>query len=214
MAALAAQTIVDRWNSYRGTLGYIPALLDGSVTDATIPMIEGLVYPAAMGLTNAIDRVGGPYAPMLQALSNHNVAVLVPGRCLSAACGAWLSTSANQITWQSKIFIAQYAAEAVLGITNNSVNGDVDQVHASVQILGALGLLGRCHLDEAETARLAGELVRDHVGRRHRPVRREQVGQLRLAGREREAAYIDFGTHGTPSFACGQGPGFRNDGRP
>jgi hypothetical protein len=46
MAAVAAQTIVDRWNTYRVSLGYIPALLDGSVTAATIPMIEGLAYPA------------------------------------------------------------------------------------------------------------------------------------------------------------------------
>jgi hypothetical protein len=137
MAAITAATIVNRWNTYQSTLGYIPALLNGSVTAATTPMIEGLAYPAAMGLTNAIDRTAGPYAGMLQALSNHTAAVLVPGRCLDATSGAWLSTSANQITWQSKIFIAQYAAEAVLGITNNHVNGDVDQVHASVQILGA-----------------------------------------------------------------------------
>jgi len=137
MAAVAAQTIVNRWNTYHTTLGYIPALLDGSVTAATTPMIEGLAYPAAMGLTNAIDRTGGSYASMLQALSNHTAAVLVPGRCLDAVSGAWLGTSANQITWQSKVFIAQYAAEAVLGITNNSVDGIVDQIHASVQIQGS-----------------------------------------------------------------------------
>jgi hypothetical protein len=113
MAGIVAQTIVDRWNSYQGTLGYIPALLDGSNTAATTPMIEGLAYPAAMGLTNAIDRNGGPYAPMLQALSNHVRAVLVPGKCLP---WGWLMTSANIITWQSKIFICQYAAEAVLGM--------------------------------------------------------------------------------------------------
>jgi hypothetical protein len=134
MAAITAQTIVDRWNTYHSTLGYIPALLNGSVTAATIPMIEGLAYPAAMGLTNAIDRMAGPYAPMLQALSNHTVAILVPGRCLENSSGAWLSTSANEITWQSKIFICQYVAEAVLGITNNNVNGNVDQIHASIQI--------------------------------------------------------------------------------
>jgi hypothetical protein len=134
MAAVAAQTIVNRWNSYDGTLGYIPARLDGSDTAATIPMVEGLAYPAAMGLTNAIDRTGGPYASMLQALSNHIVAVLVPGRCLDATSGAWLMTSANEITWQSKIFIGQYAAEAVLGITNNDVDGTVDQIHASIQV--------------------------------------------------------------------------------
>jgi len=138
MAAVTAQTIVNRWNSYKPSLGYIPALLDGSVTAATIPMVEGLAYPAAMGLTNAIDRTGGPYAPMLQALSNHVAAVLVPGRCFDAACGAWLSTSATPtISWQSKNFICQYVAEAVLGITNNYVNGTVDQIHASLQIQDA-----------------------------------------------------------------------------
>jgi hypothetical protein len=35
------------------------------------------------------------------------------------------------------MFIAQYVAEAVLGITNNNVNGTVDQIHASVQIQGS-----------------------------------------------------------------------------
>ncbi len=138
MATVAAQTIVDRWNTYRATLGYIPALLDGSVTAATIPMIEGLAHPAAMGLTNAVDRTGGPYASMLQALSNHTAAVLVPGRCLDVNCGAWLSTSATpMITWQSKNFICQFAAEAVLGITNDYVNGHIDQIHASLQIKDA-----------------------------------------------------------------------------
>jgi hypothetical protein len=138
MAATAAQTIVNRWNTYHGSLGYIPAMLDGSVTTAIIPMIEGLVYPAAMGLTNAIDRTGGPYASMLQALSNHTVGVLVPGRCLSTGCGAWLSSSATPtISWQSKNFICQYVAEVVLGITNNNVNGTVDQIHASMQIQDA-----------------------------------------------------------------------------
>lgn len=137
MAGITAATIVNRWNTYHPTLGYIPALLNGANTAATTPMIEGLAYPAAMGLTNAIDRTGGPYAAMLQALSNHTAAILIPGRCLHAGTGVWLSTSASQITWQSKIFIAQYAAEAVLGITNDFVSGGVDQVHASVQIQGS-----------------------------------------------------------------------------
>jgi hypothetical protein len=136
MAGVAAQTLVDRWNTYSGTLGFIPASLDGGIKAATISMIEGLAYPAAMGLTNAIDRTGGPYAAMLQALSNHVVAVLVPGKCLDPTTGAWMVTSGTSFTWQSKVFVAQYAAEAVLGITNN-VDGAVDQVHASVQIQSA-----------------------------------------------------------------------------
>ncbi len=104
MAAVAAQTIVSRWNTYQTSLGYIPALLDGSGTAAITPLVEGLAYPAAMGLTNAIDRTGGPYAAMLQALSNHLVSVLVPGRCLDAASGGWRMTSANSLIWQSNIF--------------------------------------------------------------------------------------------------------------
>jgi hypothetical protein len=133
MASSAAQTIVNRWNSYSGTLGYIPALLNGANTAAITPMVEGLAYPAAMGLTNAVDRNGGPYASMLQALSNHMVAVLAPGRCIGVPSGGWMMTSANIITWQSKIFICQYAAEAVLGITNDLVIGSVDQAHATIQ---------------------------------------------------------------------------------
>ncbi|HEV2207380.1 MAG TPA: glycoside hydrolase family 52 protein [Verrucomicrobiae bacterium] len=138
MAGTVAQTIVSRWATYQATLGYIPALLDGSSTAAIVSMVEGLAYPSAMGLTNALDRVGGPYANMLQALSNHLAAVLVPGRCLSSGCGAWLSTSATPtISWQSKNFICQYVAEAVLGITNDVVNGSVDQIHASLQLQDA-----------------------------------------------------------------------------
>jgi hypothetical protein len=137
MAAVVAQTIVDRWNTYGPTLGYLPALLDGSNKTAVTPMVEGLAYPAAMGLTNAIDGTGGPYASMLQALSNHMMGVLVPGRGLDSASGAWLVSAATTFTWQSKVFLSQYAAEAVLGITNSSVVGAADQANASLQIAGS-----------------------------------------------------------------------------
>jgi hypothetical protein len=139
MAAVAAQTIADLWTSYAGTLGYIPALLDASDQAAIIPMVEGLAYPLQMGLTNAVDRTGGPYASMLLALSNHLAAVLRPGRCLDATSGAWDMTSATTgydapDSWQSKMYIAQYVAEHVLGLTGNIVNGRVDQVHATIEL--------------------------------------------------------------------------------
>jgi len=142
MAAVVAQTIAGLWNRYAGTLGYIPALLDGSNESAIIPMVEGLAYPLEMGLTNAVDRIGGPYASMLQALSNHLVAVLVPGRCLNANSGAWDMTSATDYinahnTWQSKMYTGQHGAEHVLGLTGNIVNGTVDQIHATIQFLNA-----------------------------------------------------------------------------
>ncbi len=173
MAATAAQTITAKWNSYKATLGYIPSLLDGSNPSAIIPMVEGLAYPARMGLTNAVDRVGGPYAPMLQALSNHLAAVLVPGRCLSAGSGAWDMTSSvaygnNHNTWQSKMYLAQYVAENVLGLGGSNVNGYVDQVHATIQVLnaffyewsdqvdatGANRFIGSCHYPRGVTSAL------------------------------------------------------------
>jgi hypothetical protein len=137
MAVVAAQTIAALWTNYQGTLGYIPALLDGSDQAAIIPMVEGLAYPLQMGLTNAVDRIGGPYAPMLLALSNHLAAVLVPGTCLDATTGAWKMTSANYKTWQSKMYLAQYVAEHVLGLTGDNVNGTVDQRHATLQLQSA-----------------------------------------------------------------------------
>ena len=168
LALAAAQTIVARWNSYSGTLGYIPALLNGGDQSGIIPMIEGLAYPAQMGLSNAVDRVGGPYATMLQALSNHLVAVLIPGRCLDSTSGAWKMTTSTYKTWQSKMYLAQYVAEQVLGIRNSSVTGIVDQVHATIQIqnapfhewsdetdsTGADRSLGGCHYPRGITSAL------------------------------------------------------------
>ena len=134
MAGLAAQSIVTAWNTYDGTLGFIPAFLDGSNQSALLPIVEGLAYPAQMGLTNAVDRVNGPYAAMLQALSNHVAAVLVPGICLDATTGGWKLSSANVNTWQSKIYLGQYIVENILGINNNNVDGTIDQIHATMEI--------------------------------------------------------------------------------
>jgi hypothetical protein len=173
MAAVAAQTIAGLWTNYHGTLGYIPALLDGSDQSAIIPMVEGLAYPLQMGLTNAVDRSGGPYASMLLALSNHLYAVLVSGKCLDANSGAWDMTSATGYqncpnTWQSKMYIAQYVAEHILGLTGTNVNGTVDQIHATIQIQnapfqewsdqtdgsGADRFLGGCHYPRGITSAL------------------------------------------------------------
>ncbi len=173
MASITAQTITDKWNSYKGSLGYIPALLDGSNLSATIPMVEGLVYPLEMGLTNAVDPVGGPYASMLQALSNHLAAVLVPGKCLNATSGAWDMTSAalggnDHNTWQSKIYIAQYVAERILGMSGSTIDGAVDQIHATIQVqnapflewsdqtdaTGANRFIGSCHYPRGVTSAL------------------------------------------------------------
>jgi hypothetical protein len=132
-ANLAAQSIVNAWNTYHASLGYIPAFLDGSNQSALLPIIEGLAYPAQMGLTNDVDPVNGPFAAMLQALSNHVTAVLVPGECLDSTSGAWKLSSANNNTWQSKVYLGQYIVENILGISNSNVDGYIDQIHATIE---------------------------------------------------------------------------------
>jgi hypothetical protein len=136
-AMACARSITNAWNNYSGPLGYIPAFLNGSNTSAIIPMVEGLAVPAQMGLTNAVDRTGGPYAAMLQALSNHMNAVLISGRCLDATSGGWKLSSANVNTWQSKVYLCQYVTENLLGISNSNVNGMVDQIHATFEMVEA-----------------------------------------------------------------------------
>ena len=133
-AVVCSHSITNGWNA---TLGYIPASLTGTNTSATLPILEGLALAQWMGFTNATDRVNGPFAAMLQTLRNHTVAVLVPGRCLDATSGSLKITSANDNTFPSKEFIAQYAAETVLGVTGNTVDGTVDQVNATLQMLQA-----------------------------------------------------------------------------
>jgi hypothetical protein len=106
--------------NHRGSLetvivdvGYIPALLDGSVTAATIPMIEGLAYLAAMGLTNAIDRTGR--ALCVNAAGTFKSRRRRPGWAGVNATTGWLVTSANQTTWESKVFICRYASRSHSG---------------------------------------------------------------------------------------------------
>jgi hypothetical protein len=71
-------------------------------------------------------------------------------------------------TWQSKMYIAQYVAEHVLGLSGNNVNGTVDQIHATIQIqnapiqewsdqtdgTGANMFLGGCHYPRGITSAL------------------------------------------------------------
>src|SRR5215470_3819674 len=86
---------------------------------------------------------------------------------------------------------ARPAAARAWSLRGGEVHGQL----AAVEILavelgdGALGLLGRGHLDEAEPARLPGELVGDHRRGLHRPALREVFPQGFARRRIREAAH-------------------------
>ncbi|MFP4379715.1 MAG: glycoside hydrolase family 52 protein [Candidatus Sumerlaeia bacterium] len=110
-ARLAATTVT---NAFDEKLGYIPAILEGDDQSAIIPVIEALVYPEQLGLSELLTE-DGPYGELIQALKKHHQAVLVEGRCLFPD-GGWKLSGNNDNSWMSKIFICQYVAEKILGL--------------------------------------------------------------------------------------------------
>lgn len=156
-AELAADTVEDAFDE---NLGYIPAILDGKDASAIIPVIEGLVYPVALGLNDAV-AFDGPYGRLLAALKRHFEAVMIEGRCLFPD-GGWKLSGNNDNSWMSKIFICQHVAETVLGVDfgDDAVKHDkahadwwrngcqghsvIDQVVAGGRIGGYGGIYPRC----------------------------------------------------------------------
>ena len=131
-AALTARTIVSKVDSSTQTL---PAVFDGKSQARIIPMVEGLAYPYEMGLTQAVS-MNGPYGDLIRALRTHLDNVLKPGVCLDSSSGAWRLSSSSGNTWQSKVYLSQFVAEKILGLTGDRVDGKVDQVHATFQVYG------------------------------------------------------------------------------
>jgi hypothetical protein len=131
-AQLCAATIVSKWDD---TLGYIPAVFEGDNQSAIIPAIEGLVFPQAMGLNEAISETG-PYGEFICTLKKHFESIFKPGVCLYADNGWKLSSTADN-SWMSKICLSQYVARAVLGIDFGDEQVKHDQAHMDWQVFGS-----------------------------------------------------------------------------
>jgi hypothetical protein len=114
--------------------GYIPAVFEGGNDSKIIPAVEGLVYPLFCGDPEAVSRTG-PYAKLIAVLGRHLDAVLVPGVCLDAESGGWKLSSTSRNTWMSKIFINQYVAEHVFGLSDERITRDA--VHLGWQCNGS-----------------------------------------------------------------------------
>ena len=123
-AQLCAETVT---RAFDATLGYIPAILEDGDTSAIIPIIEGLAYPAQMGLTEAL-AADGPFADLLAALRRHLRNVLQEGRCLFPD-GGWKLSGNNDNSWMSKIFLCQYVARQVLGLDFGADGLAADRAH-------------------------------------------------------------------------------------
>jgi hypothetical protein len=132
-AALCAKSVVAHFDDQTQSF---PAQFEGNSKSRIIPMIEALVYPYEMGLTDAVSDTG-PYGDMIRLLRKHIDSILKPGICLDSTSGGWKLTSSGNNTWQSKVYLAQFVTERILHLTDARVVGPVDQIHASFQVLGA-----------------------------------------------------------------------------
>lgn len=66
----------------------------------------------------------------------HMDSILKPGICLDAVSGASKMGSSTTNTWESKIYLAQFATETVLGLSDGRTHGGVDAIHYAIQVLG------------------------------------------------------------------------------
>ena len=131
-AGLVARTISRHFD--HGTRSF-PARFNGEFDARVIPAIEGLVYPYCMGLKEAVSP-NGPYGELIQLMRTHVDSILRPGICLDPVSGAWKMSSSTTNTWESKIYLAQFVTEKVLGLSDGRTHGDVDAVHYAIQVLG------------------------------------------------------------------------------
>jgi len=130
-ARRAAATIAHHFD---GASGFIPAVFDGVNRSAIIPAVEGLAFPAVLGLLGELE---GPEWPRLRdALARHLDAVLRPGVCLDPLIGGWKLSSTSENTWMSKIFLNQFVAERVFG---RPADTRADAAHACWQRQGSAG---------------------------------------------------------------------------
>lgn len=133
-AGARAQRSAERVaGAFDPALGYIPAVLSGESDACILPAIEALVYPFLLGLHGTVTEQG-PYGQLITVLRRHLTAALRPGVCLDRVSGGWKLSSTSVNTWMSKIFLCQFVAEQVFGVTPDP---RWDEVHVGWQQHGS-----------------------------------------------------------------------------
>lgn len=107
--------------------GYIPAVIGEGNDSQIIPAIEGLVFPYFTGCHEALER-DGRFADYLNALHTHLNTVLVKGTCLFEN-GAWKLSSTSNNSWLSKIYLSQFIAREIMGLTWDEQGQIADAAH-------------------------------------------------------------------------------------
>ncbi|OIJ13877.1 beta-xylosidase [Anaerobacillus arseniciselenatis] len=122
-AERAAETIV----SFVTEDGYIPAVVGEGNDSKIIPAIEGLVFPYFTNCKEALDP-NGRFGPYIKALKKHLDTVLVDGVCLFDN-GGWKISSTSNNSWLSKIYLSQFIAREILGLTWDEKGKQADAAH-------------------------------------------------------------------------------------
>ncbi|MEM1028185.1 MAG: glycoside hydrolase family 52 protein, partial [Planctomycetota bacterium] len=123
-AGRAAETVASQADES----GLIPAVLFEGNRAYIIPVVEGLVFPAVAGASEAVAE-DGPYAELIAALRRHVEAVLQPGRCLFDDHGWKLSTTSIN-SWLSKTYLCQHVVRYVLKLGTPKDHAAADRAHA------------------------------------------------------------------------------------
>jgi len=131
-AELAAESISAHFDS---RLGYIPAVFEAGNTSATIPAIEGLIFPHRLGLLDGLRR-RQPHKKLIDTLRTHFRNILKPGICLFPD-GGWKMSSTSINSWQSKIFLCQHIARRILGFDFGPDEQEHDRAHADWWRIGS-----------------------------------------------------------------------------
>jgi hypothetical protein len=124
-AAAQAEKCAGTILKYRRPDGAIPALLEEGNTALTLSAVEGLAYPAVMGIfenTSATDK----YGAFVGALKKHFEVALNSGCRFEN--GAWKMSRTSDNSWLSKTFLCQFIAEKVFKFPQDA---EADKAHAS-----------------------------------------------------------------------------------
>lgn len=135
-SAAAGATVTSILRHWDAANHFFPALFDGHSDSRIVPAVEGLAYPFEMGLRREI-AANGPYSELITRLKEHLNTVLTPGQCLDPTTGGWRLSSTSQTTWESKVYLAQFIAENILGMNDARTHGAADVAHVAYQVLGA-----------------------------------------------------------------------------
>src|SRR5262249_1265107 len=116
-------------------------------------------------------------------------------------CGAWLAiaapvpatatAAAATGTWRARRLRARFVDDDLAAVEAMAVE----------HLDGLLRFIGGHHLDEAESARLAGELVADDIDRLHGAGLLKQGLEVFLTDLEGEVTYVQLGRHLWASFS-------------